>query len=74
MLWGYLLTFVVVVTITCVGVVIAMTKKAGGTGDIWNQEYTVHGSMRSWLILSSLSSITGGWATMATKLVCSFLQ
>jgi cytosine/uracil/thiamine/allantoin permease len=51
-----------------------MTKKAGGTGDIWNQEYTVHGSMRSWLILSSLSSITGGWATMATKLVCSFLQ
>ncbi|TVY82355.1 putative permease [Lachnellula suecica] len=58
----------VVVTITCVGVVIAMTKKAGGTGQIWNQEYTVHGSMRSWLILSSLSSITGGWATMATNI------
>ncbi|KAH8667465.1 allantoin permease [Tricladium varicosporioides] len=58
----------VVVTITCVGVVIAMTGKAGGTGDIWNQEYKVHGAMRSWLILSSMSSITGGWATMATNI------
>jgi len=56
------------VTITCVAVVIAMTKKAGGTGEIWNQEYTVSGSTRSWLILSSLSSITGGWATMATNI------
>jgi NCS1 family nucleobase:cation symporter-1 len=45
-----------------------MTKKAGGTGDIWSQEYTVSGSTRSWLILSSLSSITGGWATMATNI------
>ena len=45
-----------------------MTKKAGGTGEIWHQEYTVSGPMRSWLILSSLSSITGGWATMATNI------
>lgn len=45
-----------------------MTQKAGGTGDIWNQDYKVHGSARSWLILSSLSSITGGWATMATNI------
>ena len=56
----------VVVMITCVGVVIAMTQKAGGAGEIWSQKYTVSGATRSWLILSSLSSITGGWATMAT--------
>ena len=54
--------------ITCVGVVIAMTQKAGGAGEIWSQKYTVSGSTRSWLILSSLSSITGGWATMATNI------
>jgi NCS1 family nucleobase:cation symporter-1 len=58
----------VVVSITCVGVVIAMTKKAGGAGQIWHQDYTVFGPMRSWLILSSMSSITGGWATMATNI------
>ncbi|EHK96439.1 putative Uncharacterized permease [Glarea lozoyensis 74030] len=57
-----------VVTVTCVGVVIAMTQKAGGSGDIWNQKYEVFGAKRSWLILSSLSSITGGWATMATNI------
>jgi nucleobase:cation symporter-1, NCS1 family len=45
-----------------------MCKKAGGSGDIWKQEYKVNGAMRSWLILSSLSSITGGWATMATNI------
>jgi NCS1 family nucleobase:cation symporter-1 len=45
-----------------------MTKKAGGSGNIWKQEYQVSGAMRSWLILSSLSSITGGWATMATNI------
>jgi NCS1 family nucleobase:cation symporter-1 len=58
----------VVVIISSVGVVIAMTAKAGGTGDIWKQEYTVSGATRSWLILSSLSSITGSWATMATNI------
>jgi len=65
--WFFIFKGVVVMT-SSIGVVIAMTKKAGGTGDIWNQEYTVSGSTRSWLILSSLSSITGGWATMATNI------
>lgn len=54
-------TSVVVVLVTSVAVVITMCKKAGGAGDIWNQEYGVHGTDRSWLILSSMSSITGGW-------------
>lgn len=44
-----------------------MTYKAGGTGDIWNQQYGVSGSDRSWLILSSMMSVAGGWATMATN-------
>ncbi|KAK4556245.1 hypothetical protein LTR86_006389 [Recurvomyces mirabilis] len=56
-----------VVIIASVGTVIAMTMKAGGTGDIWKQEYTVNGSHRSWIIMSSMMSITGGWATMATN-------
>lgn len=65
--WFFIFKFVVV-SITCIGVVIAMCKKAGGSGDIWKQEYKVDGAMRSWLILSSMSSITGGWATMATNI------
>ncbi|KAF2168101.1 hypothetical protein M409DRAFT_21546 [Zasmidium cellare ATCC 36951] len=60
--------FKVVVTVTAsVGTVVAMTVKAGGSGDIWNQEYQVHGSERSWLILASMMSVAGGWATMATN-------
>ncbi|KAG4418386.1 hypothetical protein IFR04_008453 [Cadophora malorum] len=65
--WFFVFKFVVV-TITCVATVITMTKKAGGSGDIWKQDYGVYGAKRSWLILSSLSSITGGWATMATNI------
>lgn len=65
--WFFILKSIVVV-ISSVGVVIAMTQKAGGTGDIWNQQATVSGSTKSWLILSSMSSITGGWATMATNI------
>jgi len=58
-----------VVLISSVGVVIAMTSKAHGTGDIWNQSYGVPpGAKRNWLILSSMSSITGSWATMATNI------
>jgi len=49
------------VIVSSVAVVITMTSKAGGTGEIWSLPYGVHGEARSWLILSSLSSITGGW-------------
>jgi NCS1 family nucleobase:cation symporter-1 len=59
----------IVITITCsVAVVIAMVHKAGGTGDIWNQEYRVSGSDRSWLTLSSMMSICGLWATMSVNI------
>ncbi|RQM06614.1 hypothetical protein DH86_00001237 [Scytalidium sp. 3C] len=64
----FFITKVVVVLIVSVAVVISMTHKAGGSGDIWQQEYTVFGARRSWIILSSLSSITGGWATMSTNI------
>lgn len=57
----------VVVIISSVAVVIYMTQIAGGTGDIWNQPYEVDGERRSWLIMSSLMSVAGGWATMATN-------
>jgi NCS1 family nucleobase:cation symporter-1 len=51
----------VLVTSVSLATVIAVCVKAGGAGDIWDQQPTVSGSTRSWLILSSMSSITGGW-------------
>lgn len=64
--WFFIFKSVVVV-IASVGTVVAMTSKAGGTGDIWDQQYHVFGADRSWLILSSMMSVAGGWATMATN-------
>src|ERR1700760_2788655 len=64
--WFFVVKTVLVLTVS-VGVVIAMTKMAGGTGDIWNLPYTVFGTQRSWVILSSFSSVCGSWATMATN-------
>ncbi|RDL29708.1 Uncharacterized protein BP5553_10688 [Venustampulla echinocandica] len=58
----------VVVVVTSVAVVIALCIQAGGAGDIWDQEATVSGSTRNWLILSSMSSITGSWMTMGTNI------
>jgi len=65
--WFFVCKCILVITAS-IATVITMTSKAGGTGDIWNLPYGVHGTARSWLILSSLSSITGGWATMATNI------
>ena len=49
--WFFIFKAIVVI-ITSVAVVIYMTTIAGGTGKIWDQPYEVHGSDRSWLILS----------------------
>jgi NCS1 family nucleobase:cation symporter-1 len=57
----------IVVIVVSIATVAYMTKEAGGTGDIWDQEYQVHGAQRSWLIMSSMMAITGSWATMATN-------
>jgi NCS1 family nucleobase:cation symporter-1 len=51
----------VIVLVVGIAVVIAMTKKAGGVGDIWNQPYMSSGSTRSWIILSNFSSVCGSW-------------
>ncbi|KAL1855522.1 hypothetical protein Plec18170_004242 [Paecilomyces lecythidis] len=56
------------VTAAAVGTVIGMCRLAGGSGDIWDQKPQYHGSVRSWLILSYMTSLTGGWATMATNI------
>ncbi|KAI0155794.1 allantoin permease [Pestalotiopsis sp. NC0098] len=57
----------VIVILAAAGIVIGMSRMANGTGDIWDQQPTVSGSARAWLIVSSMSSMTGGWATMATN-------
>jgi NCS1 family nucleobase:cation symporter-1 len=64
--WFFVFKTIVVLT-AAVGTIIGMSKLASGTGDIWNQQPTVAGATKSWLILSSMSSMTGGWATMATN-------
>lgn len=64
--WFFVFKTIVVLT-AATGTVIGMTQLANGVGDIWDQQPTVSGSTKSWLILSSMSSMTGGWATMATN-------
>jgi NCS1 family nucleobase:cation symporter-1 len=66
--WFFVFKVVVTVTVS-VAVVIAMTHKAGGTGDIWSQDYRVPASEKNWVIMASLMSQSSGWATMATKFV-----
>jgi NCS1 family nucleobase:cation symporter-1 len=51
----------VIVMVVSVAVIIALCVQAGGAGDIWMQQATVSGPAKSWLVLSSMSSITGSW-------------
>ena len=64
--WFFVTKAVVVLT-AAFATVIGMTQLAGGAGDIWDQQPTVQGATKAWLIVSSMSSMTGGWATMATN-------
>lgn len=64
--WFFVMKAVIVLT-AAFGTVIGMTQLAGSAGDIWSQEPTVSGATKAWLIVSSMSSMTGGWATMATN-------
>lgn len=64
--WFFIFKAVVVIVVST-AIVIYMTSIAGGTGQIWNQPYEIQGSDRSWRIMSSISSIAGGWATMAVN-------
>lgn len=59
--WFFYFKAMIVPTV-CVATVIAMTKKAGGVGKIWDQGYsTPPGSARNWVILNNFSSVCGGW-------------
>lgn len=58
----------VLVTPTALAMVIWISVKAGQGGDFFNQPSTVHGSTRAWLWLSSLTSITGGFSTLAVNI------
>jgi len=42
--------------------------KAGGSGEIFSMKSTVTGSTRAYLFLSSMSSVTGSWATLACNI------
>ncbi|KAF2732398.1 allantoin permease [Polyplosphaeria fusca] len=64
--WFFVFKTVVVLT-ACTGTVIGMSQLANGVGDIWDQQATVSGPEKSWLILASMSAMTGSWATMATN-------
>ncbi|KAI4858994.1 permease for cytosine/purines, uracil, thiamine, allantoin-domain-containing protein [Hypoxylon rubiginosum] len=57
-----------IATTAAVGTTIAVCVMAGGSGDIWNQEPTVSGWTRSWLIVSTLTAQTSSWSTVGANI------
>ncbi|KAK5108476.1 hypothetical protein LTR62_008294 [Meristemomyces frigidus] len=54
---------------TALAMIIWISVKAGGrSGDFFHQPPTVHGSERAWLWLSSMTSVTGGFSTLAVNI------
>ncbi|KLU88283.1 hypothetical protein MAPG_07270 [Magnaporthiopsis poae ATCC 64411] len=51
-----------------VGMVIWIGVKAGGQGDLFNQPSQVHGTERIWLWITNLTSVTGGFSTLAVNI------
>jgi NCS1 family nucleobase:cation symporter-1 len=45
-----------------------IVHKAGGSGELFNIPERVHGSTRAYLWLSSMSAVTGSWATLACNI------
>lgn len=45
-----------------------IVHKAGGSGELFHLPETVHGSQRAYLWLSSMSAVTGSWATLACNI------
>jgi nucleobase:cation symporter-1, NCS1 family len=54
--------------ITAIATLGWIVHKAGGSGDLFNIPETVHGSTRAYLWLSSMSAVTGSWATLACNI------
>ncbi|KAH7084614.1 uracil permease [Paraphoma chrysanthemicola] len=51
-----------------IGMTIWVALKAGGNGAFFNRPSQVHGSERVWLWLSSMTSVTGGYSTLAVNI------
>jgi nucleobase:cation symporter-1, NCS1 family len=54
--------------ITAIATLGWIVHKAGGSGELFNIPETVHGSTRAYLWLSSMSAVTGSWATLACNI------
>lgn len=52
-----------------VGMPIWVAVQAGGNGTFFTRPPAVHGSERAWLWLSSMTSITGGYSTLAVNIL-----
>ncbi|RAR10228.1 NCS1 nucleoside transporter family [Stemphylium lycopersici] len=51
-----------------IGMTAWVAVKAGGNGTFFTRSATVHGSERAWMWLSSMTSITGGYSTLAVNI------
>ncbi|CAA9966366.1 uracil permease [Pyrenophora teres f. maculata] len=51
-----------------IGMTIWVAVKAGGNGTFFSRPASVHGSERAWLWLSGMTSITGGYSTLAVNI------
>ncbi|XDG02884.1 hypothetical protein ABKA04_002499 [Annulohypoxylon sp. FPYF3050] len=58
----------VLVTPMALAMVIWITVVAGGQGEFFYAPATVSGSTRAWLWLSNLTSVTGGYSTLAVNI------
>jgi NCS1 family nucleobase:cation symporter-1 len=58
--------------VMCVGTIVGMAiwtcTRSGGGGNIWDQQATVSGSTKSWLIMWSLNSCTASWSTVGVNM------
>ncbi|KAI0884809.1 uracil permease [Annulohypoxylon maeteangense] len=58
----------VLVTPMALAMVVWITVAAGGNGEFFYAPATVGGSARAWLWLSNLTSVTGGYSTLAVNI------
>ncbi|KAI0181859.1 uracil permease [Hypoxylon sp. FL1284] len=56
------------VTPTALAMVVWITVKAGGGAEFFYEPATVSGSTRAWLWLANLTSVTGGYSTLAVNI------
>ncbi|KAK5657608.1 hypothetical protein OQA88_3187 [Cercophora sp. LCS_1] len=59
---------VAMMSATVLAMVIWICVKAGSGGEIWEQQPTVSGSQKSWLIMWALNSCTASWSTVGVNI------